>query len=486
VRFFGFELFASKKKAEKIDNELAQASFFVGPGGGMPRPSTFSLRNLIDEGYRKNVVVNVCINEIATSVSEPEIIVRNRKTQTPVPDDHPLKALLDRPKKNESKFSFFERGLVHLQAAGAMYIHKDRARSGVVSLTLMRPDRVAPVPGANGEVEAYDYTVGESYPQRIPAADVIAITLPDPLDDYNGLPPLMAAAKYCDLDNEMAEYMRAFFMNGGVPAGLLKLKTPASREERERMQDQWAERYGRGTGATSKWHRIGVITADAEYQEVGTSPDKLRLDNVWGMTETRLCATFGVPPQIVQMRIGMQYSTYENYETAVRTFWQETLLPMYARIDEKLTTELAPEFDEELEIVFDLEHVQALQEAEDAKIERAVKLFTAGIITRSRALERIGEKPIPNEPDVILIPQTAKEVGKPLPEAAPAPVPGQQPGQPPKPGEQKQLPSGQKPGMKLLTGGKEKKPEPAEEKTQVKKEEQAFVVTVPASGEWHR
>src|SRR5207249_598208 len=130
------------------------------------------------------------------------------------------------------------------------------------------------------------------------------------------------------IDSEAATFLRDFFMNSGIPAGILKLKVPATPEQRLRIQQQWSESYGRGPAGYSSsamtasgytgtsWHKVGVLTGDIDYEELGMGPDKLRLDSVWGITESRICAVFRVPAVVAQVRIGMQFSTYSNYEQA--------------------------------------------------------------------------------------------------------------------------------------------------------------------------
>ncbi len=430
-----FESFKKKKapRESTVTNQVVTS--IAGWAANRPKSADLDLRNLIHEGYRRNVVIYCCVNEIAGSVAEPALHARKIGSDKPLPDEHPLPKLLQNPHPDHSKFTLFESVLIQLQTTGSAYIHKGRNVFGeVIRLTPLRSDRIAPVPGADGSIASYEYTV-DSIIQSIPADDVIRIVLPDPLNDYHGLSPIEVCHKFGDIDSEAAQYLRDFFTNGGVPAGILKLKVEARPEERERIRDHWRETYGRGGSAGSRtgWHKIAVFNADVEYQDVGTSPGKLDMDSIWGITESRICATFKVPAVIVQVRIGMQMSTYSNYETAQKSFWSETLAPMYARLDEALTSQLASEFGEDLEVYFDIEHVAALAEGEDAKIDRALRLYAGGLKTLNQSRELVGAEPLPQ--DYLVVPQGAIKVdekGKPTEEPQPM-LPGQ-PGVPGLPG----------------------------------------------------
>jgi HK97 family phage portal protein len=418
---------------------------------GRPREAEFDTRLLVDQGYRRNVIVFACIGEIAESSSEPEILSRDKHTKETLPDTHPLVTLWERPNPTTPRFALLEQLLKDLLSSGEAYLHKGRNASGIViQLQRLRPDRIKPIPDALGNVVAYEYNVDGMNRQIIPRADVAPVILPDPLNDYRGLPPLAVAAVFADMDAGAAQYLRDYFINGAMPGGFFTIKTgPIDRVERERIMAEAAETFGRGTGNVSGWHRFGVLGGDVDWKEVSGTPDKLRLDGVWGMSESRICAAFKVPPQLIQARIGMQFSTYANYEQAVRSFWSETLAPMYRRLSEVFTFEIAIEFGEGLETVFDLEHVSALQESEDAKSDRLLKQYAGGVLRLSEVREKIGADPL--EFDYLVKPSGALELdedGLPIAPAVPpalAPFTGMDPDEPPDPDSPEEVPP-KKPG----------------------------------------
>ncbi len=361
----------------------------------------FDLRKLIDEGYRRNVVVYSCVNEVAQSVPSARLYLRDRVTQEEV-KEHPILDLIARPNPESGWYELCERALIHLQTAGVGYIHKLRNGSGEpVGMETIRPDRLFPLPSALGRVEEYEYRLSGQAAgkgQRVPASDVIALRLYDPTNDYLGLSPLMVCAVWGDIDWDAAIYLRDFFTNGAMPLGLLKLKSPrVTQADRMRVQAEWRETYGRGDGTgKSRWHDLAVIGAEAEFERVGSEPAQLRMDSLWGMSESRICAAYGIPPIVVGVKVGLQHATYSNYKEARGSLWSETLVPITRRVAEAFTRGLCSEWDDRLELAFDYDSVAELQEDLDKRSDRAIKLWSSGLARRNEArvmadLEEEGE-----------------------------------------------------------------------------------------------
>jgi len=365
----------------------------------LPLPHDF--RNLADEGYRKNVVIHACVRVLMRTGAEVDIRVRRQNGKgelSPVALNDPLLKLLKRPNPEQSTYEWLEQLALHYHVTGNSFTHKVRSSRGqVVELWQLRPDRTRVKPGLGGFVEGYRFPVG-SDPQKerpVPFEDVIHMRMPDPLDDYYGLSPIAVLARVGDLDNHAIDYLRAFFQNNGIPGGLLKVKEIVNKEKADAIKQRWTDQYGKGEySGKSGWHSIGLIDANAEYQEIGTQPNKLNLAAIFGETESRICAAFGVPPIIVAVWIGLMRSTYANYKFAMKDLWVDQVSPQYKRIGDKLTAELAPEFGNNYVIDFDFSHVEALQEDRAELRKYGLEGWNGGLLTRNQALELGGLDPI--------------------------------------------------------------------------------------------
>lgn len=361
-----------------------------------PLPQPHDYRAYAQDGYRRNAIIFACITEISTSAAEPPLqALRLRGEEAvPLPATDPLSLLMARPNPEQSRYELLSLVTTHLHVAGNAYLHKVRARNGKpVQLWPLRPDRIEIKPGRNGLIESYAYSIG-GQPTFIPAEDVVHFKMhPDPLDDYYGLSPISVLARFGDLDNSATDFLRAFFLNAGVPGGLLTFKSGrVGKDERERVRQSWRDQFSTSKG----WHDVGVMDADVTYQELGSVPRKLDLSTVWGVTESRICMVFGVPAVLVGAWIGLQNSTFANYETAQKSLWQETLLPFYVRLADKLTMGVASEFGADRLVRFDLSKVQALQENRALKEERARKNWENGLLTMNEARIEQGYTEVPD------------------------------------------------------------------------------------------
>ena len=374
-----------------------------------PQYSTVDYQTLAEQGYALNTLVWACIREIATSAAEAPLRVYERTVsgdERELPG-HPLRQLIRHPNPYQTEFEFFEDTLTLLNIAGNAYIELERNRSGqVVGLWPIRPDRMAVIAG-DDRINGYIYFIGDQS-VFLPKQDVIHIKYPHPYNDYYGMSPIAAAAHVIDIDNAAVDFVKMFFDNGAVPLGIFKTRRRIDQIEADRIKGRWKERL------QGQWHDIAVIDAEGDYQQVGVDLDQLDLTSLTNMTESRICAAFGVPPVIVGANVGLERSTYSNYSEARRHLWDETLVPIYVRLAQKLDVELRTEFDgPELGSVyaaFDLSQVRALQEKVDQLWSRAANALRAGGITINMFLSVVGLDRLGEEGDVFLFPANAVPV----------------------------------------------------------------------------
>lgn len=344
---------------------------------------------LADEGYRKNIIVYRCIREIAESAAEPIIEARRRGMLNPLTPRHPLVRLLQRPNPDQSAFSFIESLVTYQQCSGNWYIFVARnALGGPVELWPLRPDRIEIHTDRTGEIVGYEYRVDDyAAGTMFKPEDIIHDKLIDPLDDYYGLSPIEVAGGTVDLDNDAILYLRQFFNNSATPLGIIKVTQILNRDQRHELKDSWEEQF-QGSGA---WHSVAVLDQDADYKPVGFPLTDLDLASVFSESEARICGAFGVPPILIGAKLGMDRSTFANYAEARRSFWIETLKPIYRRISDRLTFALAPEFGADLEIGFDYSGVGALQEDAESIRKTAYLGWVDGLLTKNEARLIIGQ-----------------------------------------------------------------------------------------------
>ena len=376
--------------------------------------------NFANEGYSKNEIVHACIRELSVSAATPRYHVT-----APSTDGGSIEVgrgllydLVTKPNPYNDWYSFIERLTTFLMVAGNAYVIKERSRGdSVTALYLLRPDRVTIVAGDYG-AESYVYTVGgKEY--GIEARDMCHLALPNPAGDLYGLSPLQVAARTVNLDLNMTDFAKVYFQNAGVPSGLLKLKKRlTSQEEASTIRSRWRSQFG----GTNNFHRVAILDEDAEYQPMSNTPKDMELTGLHNLTESRICAVFGVPPILIGANVGLQRSTFSNYREARLAFHSETLEPMVSRILRYFNRNLFDEYTGNESLSVDWAAMRSVLDDQAATTTRINSLFTGGILTLNEAREQLGFEAV-SDGAIRRIPSSVFEVaeGQAAPVAVAAP-----------------------------------------------------------------
>ena len=374
-----------------------------------------SFENFASEGYGKSEIVHACIRELAVSAAAPRYYV-----QAPATDGGAVEVtsgllydLTTTPNPNSDWYSFIESLVTFLMVAGNAYTLKERSRSGkIAALYLLRPDRVRIIGGDHGAA-GYVYSVsGTDY--SLPVEDVCHLALPNPGGDLYGLSPLQVLARNVNLDLNMTDFAKVYFQNAGVPSGLLKLKRRLNtQEEASVIRSRWRSQFG----GRNNFHRIAILDEDADYVPMANNPKDMALPELHDLTESRICAVFGVPAILVGANVGLQRSTYSNYREARMAFHSETLEPMVSRILRHFNRNMFAEYPGNEMLTVDWAQMRSGLDDREAMTTRVTGLFAGGILTLNEAREQLGLEAV-DDGAVRRIPSSVFEVG----EGAMAPI----------------------------------------------------------------
>lgn len=366
---------------------------------GQPDMTPATLVGFHEAGYGANAIVYACIARKAetAALAPPVAYGGERAAPERFPDDHPLAQLLRRPNPFMSWYEFQEMLIVYLELDGNVFVYKARERPGgpVMGLYPLRSDRVRPVP-KGGRLLGYVYDgqdtgVFAGVEPFLPE-DVIHVRYPNPGDPFEGLgrgmSPLAAVARTVDLDNSNTSFLGQFFANAAVPFGLLKTKVKLLDEEVARIRARMRAQYA----GSRNWHEMMILDADAEYQRLGLDLKELEFAALDARNEARICAVLRVPPIIAGARLGIERSTYSNYEEARRSFWEDTLVPMYRRFEDGWNAGLQDAFPEAW-VAYDFSRVPALAEPAGERDKRIQEGWKVGLLRRNEARAALGLEP---------------------------------------------------------------------------------------------
>lgn len=366
-------------------DDIRDVAMTVTAGIDQPIEPDRRYANAADQGYRQNELVFACIQEYITSASEAILVVGNKDADGVLVSTNQQRALslASEPNPSMDTVAFLEAMHMQLLIGGNVYLFTPRSAIGTISgMYWLRPDRIRIIPDQmNGTAKAYKYTLG-SKDYIIPSEYIAHHKTTDPMNDWYGLGNLQVLAKMVNLDTNATDFGRSVFENKGVPAGFLKVaRRLNTQDEADQIRRNWHARFA----GKANWQRIGVLDEDASYQELAPKMGEMGMPDLRSITETRICAAFGVPPIIVGAKAGLDSATYSNYAQAKESFWEETLLPAYKRAAAFFTRALrdTPDF-RGMEFGFDFSEVRALAD-DQMQMAEIVKLKadTAGILIRA-------------------------------------------------------------------------------------------------------
>ena len=357
-----------------------------------------------NEGYRQNAIVFRCVNEIANGAASMGFKVFDGDNLL---ESHPLVSLLKRPNPLQAGVEYFQSLYSYLLLSGNSYAVKSMVGSLPRELHLLRPDRMEVKPSSTSIPKGYCYKLNGkevNYWEADPLtgeSEIKHFKMWNPLDDYLGLSPLMAAAIDVDQHNMIAKHNIALLQNGARPSGAIIFKptddagmqTMLSDGQRQQISEDLRNRFQGSHNAG----RPVLLEGDFDWKEMGMSPKDMDFLDQKNLTARDIALCFGVPSQLVGIP---DAQTYANVQEARLALYEETIVPLARRIESDLNEWLAPAYGDRIRIEYDIDSVPALTERRRRIYENVVAAVREGIITRNEARDRLGYEPISGGDDV--------------------------------------------------------------------------------------
>lgn len=266
---------------------------------------------------------------------------------------------------------------------GRAFILKIRGETtrDVLALLRLNPTTVTVNTTAAG-ITSFVQTLG-GVPEEFPAEDVLYFHGYSPVDDLGSVSTLGVARSNVEANNYAISTVSSFFQNAAIPAVLLTTEQDIDEDDAKDIKSRW-ERMFKGV---SRWFKTAVLGKGIKAQVLSASPKEWALSEIDHDARITIAAVFGVPATILGASESANYAT-ANVERKV--FFENTVVPRARYIASILNSELLSEFGPDLEFVWLLDNVPALQENEDARVDRLVKLVEKGIITAATAAQELG------------------------------------------------------------------------------------------------
>lgn len=358
------------------------------------------------EGYQENAIVYRCVNEIANGAASIPFKVFQGDIEL---EQHPLVSLLNRPNPMQARVEYFQGLYSYLLLSGNSYALASAVNQIPTELHLLRPDRIEIEPSDTAIPKSYKYKLNNQVVAKYEAdpvsgqSEVKHFKMWNPLDDYLGLSPLMAAAVDLDQHNMIAKHNIGLLNNGARPSGAVVFKPKDDMGNSMMLTDAQREQVqkdleGRFSGQKNAGRPM-LLEGDFDWKEMAMSPRDMDFLQNKHMAAKDIALCFGVPSQL----IGIPDSqTYANVQEARLALYEETIIPLARRVESDLNEWLAPSYGDNITIEYDVEQIPAMTERRRRIYENVTSAVREGIISRNEARERLGLEPINGGDEVFI------------------------------------------------------------------------------------
>jgi HK97 family phage portal protein len=390
-------------------NEAKSTFRTISEGGlvqaGLPPFAASLMLSGSEADARRSSTVMAIVNWAMTQGSEPALNVerKNADGEWEVVSGHPAAAIIRRPDPENAKVSWAQLMQVFMESltiGGNSYAYKLRSPSGrLLGLTAVRGTSIAPRE-EGGRLVAYQISLTQGRTFLAPPEDVLHVMDGQDIQNpYLGRCRLKEIAHPTATDREIAAFSLAL-TKSPAPSLLVSAK------ETGMMQPDQVDALKKRLVENSSGNRAGAAVASSiplDVQKIGYSPDEMVLDRLQAMSDAKICAVFGIPAMVIGVQVGLERSTFSNYEEARRAALEDFLIPKWRLFEDALTMQLGTEFwgdDPNYRFAFDLDNLRALSENMDAIYKRATDSFIANAIDRATWKTEVGMKPMPEDAGV--------------------------------------------------------------------------------------
>lgn len=375
--------------------------------------SPHDFENFAKEAYLKNVIAFRCINEIAKATSSVpwKVFKLNADGKKVEQKNHPINKILNRPNPEEGWTFFIKKLMSFLELDGNSFVRRIAPITGPNSaipqeLHVLRPDRMK-ILEDDGILKGFSHKVGNNEPTIFLVdsitrqADVLQFKNFHPTDDWWGVAATQTAGREIDTSNEATKWNKALLENQGRPGLLYMIENELDKTSKKDLENQIRDKFQGGANAGRSFIIDGKGKVD--IKPYGFNLNELDFTDGQKEIARKICMAYDVPPNI----LGISSETFNNYETALLAFWENTIIGKLWL----LKTELNNWFfrDDEFFIDFILDKVPAFAAKRQLQWDRAQK---SDFLMEDEKREMVGLDPLPGDiGQVVLKPATLLPLG---------------------------------------------------------------------------
>jgi len=329
---------------------------------------------IVDEGYKKNAVFYTATNLKADSFADLGYTV---EVNGEAVEEHPLQLLLDNPNEDQGATEFRREQSIHFDLGGAVFTQIPNASESrkAVFLNNIVPRWVEVLSGGSlSPIGGFRVQVKGGY-RDIPKSEMIYVRNIDPMDKWSHYAPIMSAASLIDLNNAQVGWNLSVIQNGGKSEHAFTGFT--SSEEAKQFRDV-NQRQTKGFMNAGK----DLYLSDIKVTRLGF--DSKEMDWLEGYKEVKrdIGMICGVPSDFLN---DSSNKTYNNYETSIKAFIHQVIVPRGRLLCDAYNLRLAPLYGDNVKVKVDYNSIEALQGNLKERIEAGKLAYESNLTNRGEA-----------------------------------------------------------------------------------------------------
>lgn len=361
-----------------------------------PQYITPNAWTLAQQGYRTNTVIYALMNKRAKALSEAPLWIYDDTGEYPEEMPyHAIRKLLKKANRGIGEKMFWQITSIYRDIAGFCAWEVEKNKLGEpIRLWPMRPDWCSFMRGEQKPLRAIRYQPYGLPPADIPIENVIIFGNFDPLwPMVKFYSPTMNALSQIGVDNSMTDFLADFVKHGAKFSGLLSVAQTID----ESTALDYKRRFRDAHGGTQNWSDPLVLGLGTKYESMQMNFRDMAFPELDARTESRICMAFEMSPILISAKVGLDRSTYSNYEQANKAWYNEWVSPEWQMLADGFGEQVLPFYHEDTESYhceFNLDNVRAMGEDRSEQVKRAVDMYKAGIAKLNEAREEMSLDPV--------------------------------------------------------------------------------------------
>lgn len=337
-----------------------------------------------------------CADLIATSALQaPLKLYRGGRSKPREVTDHPILELLDDVNSTPDMdgTDLVREQLVDMVLGGESFLQVVANRAGLpAELYWQSNDDVEPIPDRKTFVRGFR---SRHNPELTWGVDeMLWWKRFNRFNRWKGLSAIAALKQSINIDVNAQTSQKAVFANGGLASGAIAPTTdlPLPPGETKKIAEEWRERMGGAQNA----HAFGFLSYPVQFLKLGLTAQDVAWMDTRKVSRIEICGALGVP---LILAGDDERSTYDNYVSARRSFWQDTETAWLRWREGFLNKALVRRFDPEkrlgLFLEYDLTAIPALQRSPDEQWKWEKEAIASGRTYINEVRQQYGEEPVP-------------------------------------------------------------------------------------------